>query len=55
MSDKQSKGVSSVSGEKLKMKLEGVNKRDDNEDERRRQYLHQLNATVDLKVMERGD
>ena len=55
VSDKQSKCVSFVSGEKLKMKLEGVNKRDDNEDERRRQYLHQLNATVDLKVMERGD
>ena len=41
-----------VSGEKIKMKLEGANKDDDR---KRREYLHQLNATVDLTVLERGE
>jgi hypothetical protein len=50
--DKQAR-VSAVSGKKLKLKLEGSNARSAEEERRRREYLHKLNATVDLRVMER--
>ena len=45
--------VSAVSGKKLKLKLEGSNRRSAEEERRRREYLHRLNATVDLKLTER--
>lgn len=52
-SEKDREGrVSAVSGKRLKLKLEGSNKRSAEEERRRREYLHRLNATVDLKVME---
>lgn len=52
-SEKDREGrVSAVSGKRLKLKLEGSNKRSAEEERRRREYLLQLNATVDLKVME---
>ena len=50
--DKQAR-VSAVSGKKLKLKLEGSNARSAEEERRRRENLHKLNATVDLRVMER--
>lgn len=52
-SEKDREGrVSAVSGKRLKLKLEGSNKRSAEEERRRREYLQRLNATVDLKVME---
>ena len=52
-SEKDREGrVSAVSGKRLKLRLEGSNKRSAEEERRRREYLHRLNATVDLKVME---
>ena len=52
-SEKDREGrVSAVSGKRLKLKLEGSNKRSAEEERRRREYLLQLHATVDLKVME---
>ena len=50
--DKEAR-VSAVSGKKLKLRLEGSNRRSAEEERRRREYLHRLNATVDLRVMER--
>lgn len=40
--------VSAVSGERIKMKLEGTSRRDEADERRRQAYLRQLNATVDL-------
>ena len=51
-SEKDREGrVSAVSGKRLKLKLEGSNKRSAEEERRRREYLLQLNATVDLSLI----
>ena len=47
-SDADDRKVSAVSGERIKMKLEGTSRRDEADERRRQAYLRQRNATVDL-------